>query len=391
MFVRTLSPARARRGPLAAAAAARAVAFDALDTGLAGRIAARAAACGLAVLADGASLQLAGTLAQYDAAARGAEGAAAEALVLAACAVRNALEPARRLRAGRFVLELERALVMGILNVAKESFYDGGRYAGVEQALRRAGQMIAEGAGLIDVGGQSYNATTPPVSQEEEMARVVPVVEALVRAFPDVALSIDTVRSGVARAALDAGAAIINDCSGNADPEMAAVCAAYGAGDVVMHLKGRLKVREPETYVYDDVAAEIVSFLKERCDAALAAGVHAESLVVDPGLEFGKEPDDDLTIVERLEEFLTLGYPVLVAASRKSFMGRLFDLPASELLAPSAAVAACAVLAGARIVRAHDIQFTVRLVKMMEAISSDRKRELVRVAGMPPAAAAADP
>lgn len=383
MFVRTLSPARARRGPLAAAATARAVALDALDANLASRIAARSTACGLTALRDGASLQLAGTQAQYDAAARGADGAVAEALAQAARAVRRASAPARRLRAGRFVLELERALVMGILNVAKESFYDGGRYVGVEHALRRAEQMVAEGADLIDVGGQSYNATTPAVSQEEEIARVVPVVEALVRAFPGVALSIDTVRSGVARAALDAGAAIINDCSGNADPEMAAVCAAYGAGDVIMHLKGRLKVREPEAYIYDDVTAEIVRFLSVRCDAALAAGVHAESLVVDPGLEFGKEPYDDLTIIECLEEFLTLGYPLLVAASRKSFMGRLFDLPASELLAPSAAVAACSVLAGARIVRAHDIQFTARLVKMVEAISSDRKRELVRVAEMP--------
>ncbi|TAM59861.1 dihydropteroate synthase [bacterium] len=377
MFVRTLSPARMRGGPLASAATARAVALDALGEELAARVAARACASGLAVLAAAGSLQLAGTLAQYDAAAAAAEGDVGTALAGAAQAVRNAMDTPARLQVGRFSLGLERALVMGILNVAKESFYDGGRYRGVDGALERAGQMLAEGADIVDVGGQSYNAVTPPVSQEEERGRVVPVVEALVRAFPGVVISVDTVRSAVARAALEAGAAIINDCSGNADPGMAAVCAAYGAGDVIVHLKGRLKVREPEQYVYGDVTAEIVRVLEERCGAALAAGVRAQSLIVDPGLEFGKEPYDDLTIVERLEEFMALGYPVLVAASRKSFMGRLFALPAAELLAPSAAVAAYSVLAGARIIRAHDIQFTVRLVKMLEAISSDRKRELV--------------
>jgi len=383
MFVRTLSAARTRRGSLSSATFARAVALDGLRDDLAAAVASGALASGLAIRRENGALEIAGTIAQFEAAEREAAGEAALIFAEAAAAIRRVATPARRLRATRFTVDLEGPVVMGILNVAQESFYDGGRYAGVDRALARAEQMIGEGAGIIDVGGQSYNHKTPPVSEVEEIERVVPVVSALVRRFPGVPLSVDTVRSGVARAALEAGAAIVNDCSGNADPEMASVCAAYGAGDVIMHLKGRLKVREPESYVYGDVTAEIVRFLKERCDAALAAGVHAESLIVDPGLEFGKEPHDDLTIVDRLEELLVLGYPVLVAASRKSFMGRIFALPATELLAPSAAVAAAGVIAGARIIRAHDVEFTVRLVRMLEALASECKRGLVQVAEMP--------
>ncbi|MDE2572209.1 MAG: dihydropteroate synthase [bacterium] len=377
MFVRTLSTARTRGSPLADAATARAVALDDLDGALSRRVIAYAERVGMRGVAcaggvDAGGVELAGSLAQFAAAAAvdGADRDLAPVFRAALDALRRALSPPRVLRAGPFAIDLSSAIVMGILNVAKESFYDGGRYLGVERALARASEMLDEGARIIDVGGQSYNAKTPPVDEAEEIARVVPVVEALARAFPGVPLSVDTVRSGVARAALEAGAAIVNDCSGNADPQMAAVCARYAAGDVVMHLKGRLKVREPERYVYRDVAAEIVRFLHARTEAARAAGVAAESIVVDPGLEFGKEPADDLTILARLEELRTLGYPLLLAASRKSFMGRLFSLPAGELLAPSAAAAAAGALAGVQIIRAHDVQFTVRLVRMLEAIAS---------------------
>lgn len=386
MFVRTLSAARLRRGSLSDAVAARCVVLEGIQDDLAALVLEHAQGAGMAAVRRDGAVEVAGTLRQLQTAERSASPvpAAAAALRQAAQAVRRALEPAPVLRAGGHAIGLEGAVVMGILNVAKESFYDGGRYVGVDRALERAEQMAAEGAGIIDIGGQSYNHLTPPVDEAEEIARVVPVVEALVRRFPRLPLSVDTVRSGVALAVLDAGAAIVNDCSGNADPRMAAACARYAAADVVMHLKGRLKVREPESYVYDDVVAEIVRFLDVRSRAALEAGVRAESLVVDPGLEFGKEPADDLAIVERLDELLVLGYPVLVAASRKSFMGRIFDLPAAELLAPSAAVAACSVLSGARIVRAHDVQFTARLVAMLQAVASERKRELVRAEAMPP-------
>lgn len=389
MFIRTLSAARVRRGPLAAAASARAVALEGISDDLARRLIDHGRTVGIAASAYDGVLELAGSLAQFETSAQSSpDETLAAPLREAAAALRRAFDPPpRKLRAGRHVLSLERPLVMGILNVAKESFYDGGRYTGVDRALARAEDMVVEGAGIIDVGGQSYNHTTPPVSEVEEAARVVPVIEALAGRFPQTPLSVDTVRSSVARAALEAGAAIVNDCSGNADPRTPLLCAAYGAADVVMHLKGKLKVREPETYLYEDVAGEIVRFLHERCEAARSAGVLEESLIVDPGLEFGKEPHDDLTILERLEEIAALGYPLLVAASRKSFMGRIFDLPASELGAPSAAVAAHSVLAGARIVRTHDIEFTVRLVTMLHAIGSGDKRAQVRVAEMPAQAA----
>lgn len=275
------------------------------------------------------------------------------------------------------------AKVMGILNVTPDSFYDRGAYSGVDRARARAAEMVAHGAAVIDVGGQSYAHWNPRVAEEEERARVVPVVEALVRDRLDAAISIDTFKSGVAEAALAAGAHLINDCSGLSDPKLAATVARYDAGLVMMHLKGELNVRAPEGYRYDDALGEILAFLRERTDRALADGVAADALLIDPGLEFGKEPATDLEILERFGDLRSLGYPILFAASRKSFIGRVFGRPAKELLVPSLATAALGIAAGAGLVRVHDVEETAQLATMLGAVRRERRRTLEVAARMP--------
>ncbi len=276
----------------------------------------------------------------------------------------------------------ERAHVMGILNVTPDSFYDRGRYSGVDAARARAAEMVELGASTIDIGGQSYAHWNPQIEAREEAERVVPVVEALVRDGIGVPLSIDTFKSSVADAALAAGAHLINDCSGLSDERLAGVVARYDAALVVMHLKGKLNVRDA-AYPYDDALAEICSFLRERTDSALAAGVARDSLIVDPGLEFGKEPATDLEILERFGDLRSLGYPILFAASRKSFIGRIFDRPAKELLVPSLATAAVGIAAGAGLVRVHDVAETAQLARMLGAIRRDGRRALTIAPAMP--------
>ena len=182
--------------------------------------------------------------------------------------------------------------------------------------------------------------------------------------------------------ALAAGAHLINDCSGLSDDRLAGVVARYDAGLVVMHLKGKLNVRDA-AYPYDDALAEICGFLRERTDIALAAGVARDSLIVDPGLEFGKEPETDLEILERFGDLRSLGYPILFAASRKSFIGRIFDRPAKELLVPSLATAAVGIAAGAGLVRVHDVAETAQLARMLGAIRRDGRRTLAIAPAMP--------
>ena len=275
----------------------------------------------------------------------------------------------RKLRARDRVLELVGpAHVMGILNVTPDSFFDGGRHAGVDGARVRAAEIVALGATIVDIGGRSYSSSNAPVGAAEEIERVVPVVQALVRDRLPAVLSIDTTRPAVARAALDAGAHLINDCSGLADPELARVVASYDAGLVVMHIKGALNRRDA-AYPYDHAVAEIIAFLSDRAERAIAAGVAREAIVVDPGLEFGKEAHTDLEVLARFSEFGSLGFPVLLAASRKTFLGEVVGrTSASDLLAASLAVAAVGIAAGARIVRAHDVAETLDTARVLAAV-----------------------
>lgn len=257
---------------------------------------------------------------------------------------------------------------MAILNVTPDSFYDGGRFKGRDAALARAHEIAKAGAAIVDVGGQSYSADNARVAEEEELRRISPVLEALVAENLPLAISVDTYRARVAREALSIGAALINDCSGLSDRDMAATVADYDAALVVMHLRGELNVREPEKYVYGDPVGEIADFLVDRCAAAERAGVSRDSLVIDPGLEFGKEPDTDLAILRRFRDFTALGYPVLLAASRKNFMRRALGMAFDDLLGPSLAAVALAWYAGCRLFRVHDVHETVGFLAMVKAV-----------------------
>ena len=277
---------------------------------------------------------------------------------------------------GRHIDLDDEAAIMGIINVTPDSFYD--RVASIDGAIKKAKAMVSDGAKLIDVGGQSYAHWNARVTAEEETARVVAVVAAMAGAGIDAAISVDTFRASVAAAVLDAGAHLINDCSGLSDPAVAEVVAAHGAGLVIMHIKGTLNERDPNAYRYDDVLAEITDFLHQKTQRALALGVAHDAIVVDPGLEFGKEPASDLEILERFGELRALGYPILLAASRKSFMGRIFGRAAGELLVPSLGAAALGIFAGARLLRVHDVPETVQLARML-ALTTPRVRRSLSI------------
>ena len=351
---------------LAAAADARMLA---VDGGVSAAVLALLRACGAEVASAGATTLIGATHAVLGRArerARDEDAAFVDALLIAFA---RAAQPALRLRMRDRVLDLRgEAAVMGIVNVTPDSFY--ARADGVAGALAQARAMVRDGAALIDVGGQSYANGNARVPADQERDRVVPAIRAVAAAGLDVALSVDTFTASVADAALAAGAHLVNDCSGLSDPALPSVVAKHGAALVVMHVKGKLNVREPDSYAYGDALAEIVDFLYERTERAVAGGVARDAIVVDPGLEFGKEPHTDLEILDRFGELRALGYPVLLAASRKSFIGRVFDRPASELLVPSLAAAAIGIAAGARLVRAHDVAETVQLALMMAAAAA---------------------
>jgi len=296
----------------------------------------------------------------------------------------------RSLRLRERTIDLaDEAQVMGIVNVTPDSFYE--RVVGVAAAVERARAHVEAGAALVDIGGQSYAHWNPRIAADEEIERVVPAVTGMRAAGLDVALSIDTFKASVADAALAAGAHLINDCSGLSDPALPGVVARHDAALVIMHLKGELNVRDTSAYRYTDVMAEIIAFLAERIERALAAGVRRESIAIDPGLEFGKEPLTDLEILDRFAELQVLGYPILFASSRKSFMGRIFGRPAKELLVPSLATAAIGIERGARILRVHDVAETVQLARMLAAIRPGRRAELAIAPAMPGTPPAGNP
>ena len=248
---------------------------------------------------------------------------------------------------------------MGVVNIRSDNETDA--------LLKRAREMVQAGAAIIDVGAQSYGIARPAVAEEEELRRLLPVIEKIMAEKFPVALSIDTYRSRVANEALERGADLINDCSGLADPQLAATVAKFDAALVVTHRKGALNTWEPETYDYDDPIAEIVRFLDVCTKTTLAAGIDHESIVVDPGLEFGKRPETDVEILRRFDELSVLEYPALLAGSRKSFLERATGLGAEDLLEPSLAIAALGWFGGARIFRVHDVAQTVRLLAMLDA------------------------
>jgi len=272
-----------------------------------------------------------------------------------------AREEPREFRWHGGVLRLDgRPLVMGILNVTPDSFSDGGDYFDREAALDRALQMVEEGADLLDVGGESTRPGAPPVSREEEERRVVPVIEHLAHRV-GVPISVDTYKAAVARRAVEAGAALVNDVSGlRMDPAMARAVADLGAGLVVMHMRGDPRTMQSDTR-YTDLVGEIFRALEESVDRAVEAGVPRDRVWVDPGIGFGKSAEQNLVLLRRLGEFRSLGCPVLVGASRKSFIGRTLGIEdPKDRLGGSLAAAVVAVWNGARILRVHDVRATRR-------------------------------
>lgn len=255
------------------------------------------------------------------------------------------------------VLELSRPRVMGILNVTPDSFSDGGRFLDRCAALRRAEEMIAEGAALLDVGGESTRPDAAPVSVQEELDRVIPVVEAL-RDAP-VPVSVDTSKPEVMAAALRAGAGMINDVRALRLPGAVEVLAGATVPVCLMHMQGEPATMQKDPR-YHDVVADIKAFLAERVRVCEAAGIARERLLVDPGFGFGKTLEHNLLLLRRLGEFRDLGPPLLVGLSRKSMIGKILDAPPPERLHGSLAAAVIAAWQGAAIVRAHDVKATVQ-------------------------------
>ena len=257
--------------------------------------------------------------------------------------------------------------IMGILNVTPDSFSDGGRYLDVDHAIAYAHQMVEDGADIIDIGGESSRPGALPVSIDEELARVLPVIEDLTNRTATL-ISIDTYKSVVARRALQAGAHIVNDITALGDVEMARVVAEMDAGLILMHMKGvpRTMQRSP---VYHDLIDEVQTFLRQRVDKAQAEGVCPDQIVIDPGIGFGKTAEHNIEILRRLDAFRSLDKPILIGTSRKSFIGRLLNLPnPDDRLEGTAATVAWAIAHGADVVRVHDVKAMCQVAQMTDAI-----------------------
>ncbi|MCL6620462.1 MAG: dihydropteroate synthase [Syntrophobacterales bacterium] len=268
------------------------------------------------------------------------------------------------------LLALNRPLVMGIVNVTPDSFADGGRHLSREAALAHARNLVAAGADLLDVGGESTRPFSEPVPLEEELRRVIPVIEAI-RTELDVPLSIDTYKAEVARQALKAGAQIINDISAlRFDPDMAPLAAATGAPVILMHMKGTPRDMQADPR-YDDLLGEIKAFLKERRDFALAQGIAPDAIVLDPGIGFGKTFAHNLQILNHLDTFLDLGCPLLVGPSRKAFIGHyLGGLPPDDRDYGTLAAVAVAVHKGAKILRVHNVAAASQFLTLLRIIQT---------------------
>src|SRR5262245_10122137 len=269
---------------------------------------------------------------------------------------------------------------MGVLNVTPDSFSDGGRYADLDAAVAHAVDMRRDGADLVDVGGESTRPGAERIDAETELNRVLPVIRELVRA--GVPMSIDTTRADVARAALDAGVSVVNDVSGGlADPEMAPLVADAGCPWVLMHWRGPSRTMR-EMATYRDVVKEVTAELRDRAEAALAAGVDARKIIVDPGLGFAKTPEHNWLLSAHLDRIRALGYPVLIGASRKSYLGALLAAPdgtprpVDERTSATIATTVLAVAAGAWGIRVHDVRATVDAIAVWRATGSPMLRRV---------------
>lgn len=265
------------------------------------------------------------------------------------------------LRCGDYELDLrKKTMVMGIVNVTPDSFSDGGRFYDLDRAVEHAKQLVADGADIIDIGGESTRPGAEKVSLEEELRRVIPVVKAVAQEV-DVPISVDTYKAEVARQAIEAGAHIINDVWGaKADEKMAEVAAFYDVPIILMHNRHDLQ--------YRDLISDMISDLMESVAIVKRAGVKDENIILDPGIGFAKTFEHNLEIMRRLDEFAKLGYPLLLGTSRKRFIGRVLDLPVDERVEGTGATVCFGIAKGAHIVRVHDVLPIARMAKMMDAM-----------------------
>jgi dihydropteroate synthase len=261
-----------------------------------------------------------------------------------------------------------RTLVMGVLNVTPDSFSDGGLFYDHERAIEHGMKLARDGADIIDIGGESTRPGSDPVPLEEEIRRVIPVIEALAREL-DVPISIDTCKAEVASRALDAGASMVNDVSAlRFDPDMVKVVAERKVPVVLMHMKGTPKDMQLDPR-YEDLISEILEFLEERVHFAESNGVPPEAIIVDPGIGFGKTVEHNLSIIKHLRRFKSLGKPVLLGTSRKSFIGKVLNVGVEEREEGTAATVVAGILNGADIVRVHDVAKILPAVRMADAIA----------------------
>ena len=270
--------------------------------------------------------------------------------------------------------QLDKPLIMGILNVTPDSFSDGGKYTGINDALNQVERMLAEGVDIIDIGGESTRPGSDSVAATDQLQRVIPVITAIRQQLKcDILISIDTTSSEVAKAALAAGANIINDVSaGQDDKDLLALVAQTDVPIILMHSQGTPKTMQDNPY-YEDVVREVSDFLKKRIDAALMAGVKNDNIAIDPGIGFGKRKQDNLDLLAHLDTLVALGYPVLLGASRKRFMGTLCDVTEpSELVTATAVTTALGVMAGVRIFRVHDVKENRQAADVAWAVRQSR-------------------
>ncbi len=269
-----------------------------------------------------------------------------------------------------FDLESEGALIMGILNITPDSFYDGGYYLSEDKYLQRIDEIVSQGAHIIDIGGMSTRPGSKPVSKQEEIDRIIPVIRKVCSRY-DIIISADTYRSEVAARAIDAGASILNDISGfTMDDSMIKVIAESKVWSVIMHIQGTPGNMQDDP-VYDDVVDEIYDFLYNQAIKAQDAGIEPGKIIIDPGIGFGKKIEHNLYILAKLSDFTNMGYPVLVGASRKSFIGSILGgAPAGQRLEGSIAAAVYAYINGARILRVHDVGQTVSAIKVAKSIKN---------------------
>ncbi len=271
----------------------------------------------------------------------------------------------------------KRTLIMGILNITPDSFYDGGKYFKKQNAVKKALQMAEDGADIIDIGGESSRPGSHPVPLKEEIKRVVPAVKEIAKRS-NVIVSVDTTKAEVVRQAIDAGARIVNDISAlRFDPDMAKVCAENKVGVILMHMRGTPLTMQMDVH-YDDLMSEVFNYLQERVSFAVKAGIEEENIAIDPGIGFGKSAEDNLKIINRLSEFKTIGRPIVLGPSRKSFIGKTIVLDAKNKREGTLAAVAAGILNGAHIVRVHDVKEARMSADMVDAIKNSVKESEIQ-------------